>query len=68
MTRVLKAILKDEKITNKDVQECLNIKSLSTVSLKINGKANFTTNEAILLKNLINEKSGKKYTLEQLFD
>ena len=68
MTRVLKAILKDEKITNKDVQECLNIKSLSTVSLKINGKANFTTNEAILLKKLINEKSGKKYTLEQLFD
>ena len=50
----LREILKDNNIKNTDVAEILNIKSLSTVSLKINGKAEFTAKEASILKNYIN--------------
>ena len=63
----LKTLLKELNITQQEVAEELNIKSLSTVNLKINGKASFTTVEANLLKNLINEKSKVKFTLEELF-
>lgn len=63
----LKKLLKEANIKNSDVAEELHIKSLSTVSLKLNGKANFTTNEAKILKNLINAKLDKNYTIEELF-
>lgn len=64
----LKQILKENNIKNSDVAEILNIKSLSTVSLKLNGKADFTTKEANLLKKYINEKAGTEYKLEDLFN
>lgn len=63
----LKKILKEEDITQFDVANRLKIRSLSTVNQKINMKSNFTVHEAILLRDLINEKSSKKYTIEQLF-
>lgn len=63
----LRDILKDNNIKNTDVAEILNIKSLSTVSLKINGKAEFTAKEASILKNYINEKAKTNYTIEDLF-
>lgn len=63
----LREILKDNNIKNTDVAEILNIKSLSTVSLKINGKAEFTAKEASILKNYINEKAKTNYTIEDLF-
>ena len=63
----LRTLLKDLNITQQEVAKELNIKSLSTINLKINGKASFTTTEATLLKNLINKKSNKKFTLEDLF-
>lgn len=63
----LRTLLKDLNITQQEVAKELNIKSLSTINLKINGKASFTTTEATLLKNLINKKSTKKFTLEDLF-
>lgn len=63
----LRTILKDLNITQQEVAKELNIKSLSTINLKINGKASFTTVEATLLKNLINKKSKTNFTLEDLF-
>ena len=64
----LRKILKDLKISNEEIAQELQIKSLSTVSLKINGKADFSTKEAGLLKKLINNKSSRQYTFEELFD
>jgi uncharacterized protein HemY len=63
----LKEVLKEHNIKNSDVAKILNIKSLSTVSLKINHKAYFTTKEANALKNYINEIAGTEYKLEDLF-
>ena len=63
----LKSVLKDANIRQDEVASALNIKSLSTVNLKLNGKAVFTTKEASLLKKLINDKTGKNYTIEELF-
>lgn len=61
-------ILKDLNITQQEVADKLNIKSLSTINLKINGKANFTTKQARLLRDLINSKKNTNFTLEDLFD
>lgn len=63
----LKRIIKEAKLTQSDISKFLNIKSLSTVNLKINGKADFTTKEALSLKKLINDRSNKNYLLEDLF-
>ena len=63
----LKKVLKEHNIKNSEVAELLNIKSLSTISLKLNGKAEFTTKEATILKNYINEKANTEYKLEDLF-
>lgn len=65
---LLKKLLKDANITQGDVAKELNIKSLSTMSLKLNGKAEFTTGEAVKLKNLINSKLHTNYTIEELFE
>lgn len=65
---LLKKLLKDANITQGDVAKELNIKSLSTMSLKLNRKAEFTTGEAMKLKNLINSKLHTNYTIEELFE
>ena len=62
-----KKVLKEAGITQMEISKALNIKSLSTVNLKINGKAEFTTKEANELKKLINKKLNSNYTLEDLF-
>lgn len=64
----LKDILKEANITQLDVANKLNIRSLSTVNQKMNNKSEFTVKEAILLRNLIAKKTSKKYSLEELFD
>lgn len=63
----LKEILREAKITYEEIGDALNIKSNSTISLKVNKKADFTTKEASLLKKLIENKTGKAYSLEELF-
>lgn len=63
----LKEILRDNDISYEEIGEVLNIKSSSTISLKINNKSVFSTKEAALLRDLIEKKSGKKYSLEELF-
>ncbi len=63
----LKTLIKEAGLTQSDISLALNIKSLSTVNLKLNGKAEFTTREATILKNMINEKLKSNYTLEDLF-
>lgn len=63
----LKTLIKEAGLTQSDISLALNIKSLSTVNLKLNGKAEFSTKEATILKNMINEKLKSNYTLEDLF-
>ena len=68
MYKNLKPLLKERKITMDQVQEALEVKSKSTTSLKVNGKAHITFEEAVRLRDLINSKGRKKLTLEQLFE
>ncbi len=63
----LKDILKDANITQLDIANELNIRSLSTVNQKLNNKSEFTVKEARLLRNLIEKKTSKKYSIEELF-
>jgi transcriptional regulator with XRE-family HTH domain len=63
----LKRLIKDAGLTQSDISLALNIKSLSTINLKLNGKAEFSTKEATILKNMINEKLNSNYSLEDLF-
>lgn len=63
----LKEILKDAGIKQAEICELLDIKSLSTINLKINGKSQFTTKEAEKVKIYINKKTKSNYTLEDLF-
>lgn len=63
----LKEILKDANITQLDIANELNIRSLSTVNQKINNKSDFTVKEAMGLRNLILKKTLKKYSIEELF-
>lgn len=64
----LKELLKDAGITQFDIAKELDIKSLSTVNQKINNRSEFNVKEAILLRDLINRKTSKKYSIEELFD
>lgn len=63
----LKEILREANITQLDIANELNIRSLSTVNQKLNNKSEFTVREAIILRNLITKKTRKKYTIEELF-
>lgn len=64
----LKDILKEANITQLDIANKLSIRSLSTVNQKINNKSEFTVKEALLLRDLIQEKTSKKYSIEELFN
>lgn len=63
----LNEVLKQNKIKQSELANLLAIKSLSTINLKINGKANFTTEEAKKIKQFINLKTNKNYSIEELF-
>lgn len=63
----LKDILKKNNITQFDIANELGIRSVGTVNLKINNKSEFTVREAILLRDLIQTKTDKKYLIEELF-
>ena len=64
---MLKKLLKEAKIEYKDISKVANIKSGSTLSLKINGKARFYVDEIWAIRDLIYEKTGKFYLIEELF-
>lgn len=66
MYRNLKAELVRYDITNLEIAERLNI-TQGTASLKVNGKAKVSVEEAFLLQDLIYEKSGKSISIEELF-
>lgn len=63
----LKEILKNANITQLDIANELLIRSLSTVNQKINNKSEFSVKEAVLLRNLIQKRTSKKYSIEELF-
>lgn len=65
---LLKKLLKEADIKQYEIAKELDIKSLSTVNLKLNKKAEFSTEEARKLKNLINSKLNSNYTIEELFE
>lgn len=67
MNRELKELLRRSKITHKDIAEKLKINSLGTVSLKLNGKSIITLEEANGIKELLEERTKKKYKIEDLF-
>ena len=56
----LKDILKESNIKQADIANILDIKSLSTINLKLNGKAEFTTKEARQLKDYIVKNTKNK--------
>lgn len=63
----LKEILRNANITQLDIANELQIRSLSTVNQKLNNKSEFTVKEAISLRNLIEKTTKQKYTIEELF-
>ena len=67
MYQKLNNLLREYRITQKDIAEKLNINSLGTVSLKLNGKSIITLDEALGIKELLEAKAKKKYKLEELF-
>ena len=67
MYKELNNLLRKNKITHQDIADKLNISSLGTVSLKLNGKSIITLNEANGIKELLEAKTRKKYRLEELF-
>lgn len=67
MYKKLNNLLRQYGITQRDIAEKLNINSLGTVSLKLNGKSIITLNEANGIKELLEAKTKKKYKLEDLF-
>lgn len=67
MYKELQLLLKQNGITHKDIAEKLNINSLGTISLKLNGKSIITLEEAKGIKELLEAKTKKKYKIEDLF-
>ena len=66
MYRNLKAELVRHNISNIEVAKKLGITE-GTVSLKINGKAKISLDEAFSIQDLIYKKSGKTIPIEELF-
>lgn len=67
MYKELNNLLREHGITQREIAEKLNINSLGTVSLKLNGKSIITLDEAKGIKELLEAKTKKKYKIEDLF-
>ena len=67
MYNKLNNLLRENSITQREIAEKLNINSLGTVSLKLNGKSIITLDEAKGIKELLEERTKKKYRLDDLF-
>lgn len=67
MYNKLNNLLRENNITQREIAEKLNINSLGTVSLKLNGKSIITLDEAKGIKELLEERTKKKYRLDDLF-
>ena len=67
MYKELNELLRKNGITHKDIANKLNINSLGTISLKLNGKSIITLEEANGIKELLETKTKRKYKLEDLF-
>lgn len=63
---MIKKLLKEAKIEYEDLEDLLNLTS-STISLKVNSKARFYVDEVWKIRDLIYEKTGKYYLIEELF-
>lgn len=66
MYKNLKAEMSRHDIKNEDIASKLNI-TTSTASLKVNGKAKVTLQEAWLIQDLFTEKASVNFTLDYLF-
>lgn len=66
MYKNLKAEMSRHDIKNEDIAIKLNI-TTGTASLKVNGKAKVTLQEAWLIQDLFTEKASVNFTLDYLF-
>ena len=66
MYKNLNAEMSRHDIKNKDIATKLNI-TTSTASLKVNGKAKVTLQQAWSIQDLFLEKTGVNFTLDYLF-
>lgn len=64
---MLKSLLIKYNISYDDIAKVTGIKSHSTISAKVNGKAEFFVNEIWAIRDYIYEKTGKFYYIEDLF-
>jgi plasmid maintenance system antidote protein VapI len=67
MYKNLKAEMSRYDIKNEDIASKLNI-TPSTASLKVNGKAKVTLQEAWSIQDLFLEKASVNFTLDYLFE
>ena len=67
MNSNLKATLIKYGIQIKDFAKAINVTE-STASLKANGKAIVTTEEAFVIQNMIYEKTNIKVSIEEIFN
>lgn len=64
---MLKKLIAKYNITYGDIAKVTGIKSHSTISVKVNGKADFFVKEIWAIRDYIYEKTGKFYYIEDLF-
>lgn len=64
---MLKKLIQEAKLSYEEIGKATNLTSPSTISLKVNGKARFYVDEIWAIRDLIYEKTGKYYLIEELF-
>ena len=64
---MLKKLIKEAKLSYEEIGKAANLSSMSTISLKINGKARLYVDEIWAIRDLIYKKTGKYYLIEELF-
>lgn len=67
MYKNLKAEMVRYEILQSEITELLKL-SPNTVSCKFNGKNDFTLDEAMKIKNYINQKTNNDFSIDYLFE
>ncbi len=63
----LKKLLKELNIGCDEIAKTLGFESNEKVGEKLENRDEFTVREAIILRDLIQKKSSKRYSIEELF-
>ena len=65
--KLIKQLVYEKKVKHDELMKAADIKSRSTITLKLNGTYSFTTEEAGKIKKYINDKLQTNYTIDELF-